>query len=193
MDDILVDIHTHHPRAGVLSPTMAGIHPWDAELGLPLPDFSTVEVIGEIGLDYACKVDREAQARLFCDQLKIAEKLRKPVVLHTVKSFEQVMNTLTKYVLESVVFHGFIGSKEQAKRATDKGYYLSFGVRSLRSSKTRQAIVATPLDRLFVETDDDSSLDIACVYAEVAAIKGITLAELERYIYENYKQLFRLR
>lgn len=193
MDDILVDIHTHHPRTGVLSPTMAGIHPWDAELGLPLPDFSIVEVIGEIGLDYACKVDREAQARLFCDQLKIAEKLRKPVVLHTVKSFEQVMNTLTKYVLESVVFHGFIGSKEQAKRATDKGYYLSFGYRSLCSPRTRHAIAATPLDRLFVETDDDSSLDIACVYAEVAAIKGITLAELERYIYENYKQLFRLR
>lgn len=193
MDDILVDIHTHHPRAGVLSPTMAGIHPWDAELGLPLPDFSTVEVIGEIGLDYACKVDREAQARLFCDQLKIAEKLRKPVVLHTVKSFEQVMNILTKYVLESVVFHGFIGSKEQAKRATDKGYYLSFGYRSLCSPRTRHAIAATPLDRLFVESDDDPNTDLKRLSLEIAEIKSVSERELRVQINENYKKLFKLQ
>lgn len=193
MDDILVDIHTHHPRAGVLSPTMAGIHPWDAELGLPLPDFSTVEVIGEIGLDYACEVDKLAQERLFRAHLEAAERLQKPVVLHTVRAFEPTIKILTEYDIAGVVFHGFIGSQQQAAEALRRGHYLSFGVRSLRSSKTRQAIAATPLDRLFVETDDDSSLEIACVYAEVAAIKGITLAELERYIYENYKQLFRLR
>ena len=114
-------------------------------------------------------------------------------MLHTVKAFEPTIKILAEYNIVGVVFHGFIGSQQQAAEALRRGYYLSFGIRSLRSSKTRQAIVVTPLDRLFCETDDDPLLDIAKVYAEVAAIKGVTLAELERYIYENYKRLFGLR
>ena len=193
MNKILVDIHTHHPRPDVVSPRMAGIHPWDAERGRDFPDLDHCDIIGETGLDYACEVDRLAQERLFRAHLEAAERLQKPVVLHMVRAFEPTIKILAEYNIAGVVFHGFIGSQQQATEALRRGYYLSFGERSLRSSKTRQAIVATPLDRLFCETDDDPSLDIAKVYAEVAAIKGITLAELERYIYENYKRLFILR
>ena len=193
VNKILVDIHTHHPRPDVVSPRMAGIHPWDAERGSDLPDFDHCDIIGETGLDYACEVDRLAQERLFRAHLEAAERLQKPVVLHMVRAFEPTIKILAGYNIAGVVFHGFIGSQQQAAEVLRRGYYLSFGIRSLRSSKTRQAIVATPLDRLFCETDDDPSLDIAKVYAEVAAIKGVTLAELERYIYENYKRLFRLR
>lgn len=193
VNKILVDIHTHHPRPDVVSPRMAGIHPWHAERGRDLPDFDHCDIIGETGLDYACEVDRLAQERLFRAHLEAAERLQKPVVLHTVRAFEPTIKILAEYDIVGVVFHGFIGSQQQAAEALRRGYYLSFGIRSLRSSKTRKAIAATPLDRLFCETDDDPSLDIAKVYAEVAAIKGVTLAELERYIYENYKRLFRLR
>ena len=191
-NEIIVDIHTHHPRCGVLSPTMAGIHPWDAERGIAPPDFANCDIIGEIGLDYACDVDRAAQERLFREQLGAAERLQKPVVLHVVKAFEPAVNIIADYKIEGVVFHGFIGSVQQALEALRRGYYLSFGARSLRSSKTRQAIASTPLNRLFCETDDDATLDIAEVYTEVAAIKGVTLAELKKEIYKNYKTLFRL-
>ena len=193
VNKILVDIHTHHPRPDKVSPTMAGIHPWDAERGCALPDFAHCDIIGETGLDYACEVDRLAQERLFRAHLEAAERFQKPVVLHTVRAFEPTIKILTEYNIVGVVFHGFIGSQQQAAETLRRGYYLSFGERSLRSSKTRQAIGATPLDRFFVESDDDPSLDIANVYAEVAAIKGVTFAELERNIYENYKRLFGLR
>lgn len=190
---ILVDIHTHHPRCGVLSPTMAGIHPWDAERGYALPDFAQCDIIGETGLDYACEVDRASQEQLFRAHLEAAERLQKLVVLHVVKAFEPVLKILAQYNLEGVVFHGFIGSEQQATEALRRGYYLSYGDRSLRSAKTLHAIAATPLDRLFCETDDNASLNIAEIYAKVAAIKGVTFAELEKNIYENYKRLFRLR
>ena len=193
VNKILVDIHTHHPRPDVVSPRMAGIHPWDAERGRVLPDFDHCDIIGETGIDYACEVDRLAQERLFRAHLEAAERLQKPVVLHMVRAFEPTIKILAEYNIAGVVFHGFIGSQQQAAEALRGGYYLSFGISSLRSSKTRQAIAATPLDRLFCETDDDPLLDIAKVYVEVAVIKGVTLAELERYIYENYKRLFRLR
>lgn len=187
-----MDIHTHHPRCGVLSPTMAGIHPWCAKRGEELPDFGAYDIIGETGLDYACEVDKAIQERLFRAHLEAAEQLGKPVVLHVVRAFEPTIKILAEYNIVGVVFHGFTGSEQQAKEAIKRGYYLSFGARSLRSSKTRQAIASTPLERLFCETDDDPALDIADIYAEVAEIKGTTLDELKRVIYENYKLLFRL-
>ena len=189
---ILVDIHTHHPRADVLSPTMAGTHPWDAEKGYMLPEFSDCDIIGETGLDYACEVDKIAQESLFRAHLKAAERSDKPVVLHIVRAFEPTIKILADYNIKGVVFHGFTGSEQQAREALRRGYYLSFGERSLRSTKTRQAIASTPLDRLFCETDDNASLDIADIYAEVAVIKGVMFEELEKNIYENYKRLFRL-
>ena len=60
-----IDIHTHNPREDVLSPTMAGIHPWLADKENELPDLAQCDIVGETGLDYACGVDREAQKRLF--------------------------------------------------------------------------------------------------------------------------------
>ena len=189
---ILVDIHTHHPRPDVLSPTMAGIHPWVTERDHALPDFSTCDIIGETGLDFACGVDRTAQERIFREHLEAAERLYKPVVLHVVKAFEQTICILAQYALYGAVFHGFIGSEQQAEEALKRGDFLSFGERSLRSSRTRRVIASTPLDRLFCETDDNPTLDIAEVYADVAEIKGVALAELEKVIYENYKRLFRL-
>ena len=189
---ILVDIHTHHPRPDVLSPTMVGVHPWDAERGYTLPDFSHCDIIGETGLDYACEVDKATQERLFRSHLEAAERLQKPVVLHTVRAFEPTIKILADYDIKGIVFHGFTGSEQQAKEAIKRGYYLSFGEQSLRSAKTRQAIASTPLERLFCETDDNPALDIANIYAEVAEIKGRTIAELKRVTYENYKFLFRL-
>ena len=186
----LVDIHTHNPRQGVLSPTMAGIHPWDAERNLPMPDFSACDIVGETGLDYAKEVSREAQQELFLRHLTAAEKLTKPVVLHVVKSFEDVMLALKKHRLQGVVFHGFIGSREQAQRAISEGYYLSFGDRSLRSPRTREVIATINPENLFCETDDRDDISIEEIYAEVAKLRGTTQEELASEIEKNYRRLF---
>ncbi len=189
--DILVDVHTHNPRPEVLSPTMAGVHPWDADKPITLPDLTSCDIVGETGLDYACKTSKEAQQRLFEWHLSEAERLHKPVVIHCVRAFEDMMNTLGKYQLTGVVLHGFVGSKEQARRATERGYYLSFGHRSLRSPRSCEALTMTPVEQLFCETDDDKTLDIAEIYHEVAKHKALTFEELAKHIETNYKRLFR--
>ena len=186
----LVDIHTHNPRLGVLSPTMAGIHPWDAEQDLPMPDFSGCDIVGETGLDYCSEASKEAQLELFLRHLDIAERLQKPVVLHVVKSFEDVMLALRKHNIQGAVFHGFIGSKEQATRATDYGYYLSFGDRSLRSLRTRDVVTTMPIENLFCETDDRADISIEEIYAKVAKLRGISTEELATQIEKNYIRLF---
>ena len=186
-----IDIHTHHEKSGVVSPKMEGIHPWDAEKSLPLPDFTDCDIIGETGLDYAAGVDRDAQERVFCAHLEAAEMMQKPVVLHVVKSFEPVMKILSGYRLNGVVFHGFVGSVQQAKRCFEAGYYLSFGERSLRSAKTREVIAYAAANLIFCETDDNPDIDIEEIYKETAKLRGITVDELRIQTIENYKKLMR--
>ena len=189
----LINIHTHNPMPGELAPTMAGIHPWHAEQNMAMPEFSVCDIVGETGLDYASKVDKEAQAKLFCHHLDIAEKLDKPVVLHIVKAFEPAMQILKKYNLKGVVFHGFIGSAEQAQRAISQGYFLSFGDRSLRSPRTCEVIATMPIENLFCETDDNTETSIEKIYEEVAALRGISHEELATHIEQNYRRLFDIK
>lgn len=186
-----IDIHTHNPREDVLSPTMAGIHPWEAEIDYELPCLTECDIIGETGLDYACEVDRYRQKELFLKHLAKAQQLGKPVVLHVVRALNDTLSILSEFKdLKGVVFHGFIGSKEQAAECIKRGYYLSFGERSLRSPKTREVIAKMPQNLLFCETDDNTSVAIEEIYRSVAEIRGTTPEELLRTIEDNYKNLF---
>ena len=102
----IVDIHTHRPTGKALEPSFAGIHPWQAEtrrIEEIVPRFGEVDLVGEIGLDYAGTVGREAQLRIFREQLDWAERLGKPVVLHCVKAFEAVMRELAPHALLSLI------------------------------------------------------------------------------------------
>ena len=171
---------------------MAGIHPWDADKVSTMPDLSLCDIIGETGLDLSCGVDIEQQKELFSWHLDQAEKLRKPIVLHVVRSFEQVTKMLQNRAIQGVVFHGFIGSQQQATEALKRGYYLSFGERSLRSARTREAIAITPLERLFAESDDNPDLDIASIYSAIAQIKGVSVEAIAEQTEKNYKTLFRI-
>ena len=89
----------------------------------------------------------------------------------------------------AAIFHGFIGSPEQARRAVGKGYYLSFGLRAFASPKTLESLRETPLSQLFLETDD-SDVPIEEIYARAAKVKGVTPEELQRATLENYGRIF---
>ena len=169
---LYIDIHTHSPSADYPTPASAGIHPWHAASGLiDEAAMHAAALIGEIGLDYACNVDREVQEHLFREQLSIAQRLRKPVVVHCVRAFEDVMKIVADYHLKAVIFHGFIGSKEQAAEAVKRGYFLSFGEGVKRSPKTAVALQNTPLENLFLETDENT-LSIEEIYSIAAEIRG---------------------
>lgn len=189
-----INIHTHHLSGEHTEPRAFGFHPWDAEkVNISTLDecgsFAENEAIGEIGLDFACEVDKEQQERLFCRQLEIAQRLGKPVILHCVKAFEPMLNLLSRYSLKAVIFHGFIGSKEQAETALKRGYYLSFGHRTRHSPKSIEALRIVPLNRIFVETDE-SDRTIVEMYEEIADLKGVTIEALLTATNENYRTIF---
>lgn len=189
---MFVNIHTHRPTGRDTEIAVAGVHPWDAGHGDTAATeaaIGRIDAIGEIGLDYACKVERAAQQRIFETQLELAERNGLPVILHCVKAFEPVMKTLAKYRLPAVIFHGFIGSREQMRKAVDAGYYLSFGERTFASPKTIEAMREIPKERLFLETDD-SPIEIAEIYRRSAKILGTDIETLKRTITENYNGIF---
>lgn len=187
---MLIDIHTHRPTEAVTIRAV-GVHPWHAaECSLPtIEALEAADAVGEIGLDKACGVDFEMQQALFAKQLELAERFEKPVVLHCVRAFEEVMTLLERHTLRAVLFHGFIGSREQASRAVKKGYYLSFGARTEGSNKTIEALRATPLERLFVETDE-ADTTIEAMYLTIARLRGTEVEKLEEATAENYKRIF---
>ena len=186
---MLIDIHTHRPSSAVTLTTV-GLHPWQAATGV-VPseaEILSANAVGEIGLDKACEVDFEQQRTVFEAQLRLAEQHKKPVIVHCVRAFEEVISALEKFTLKAVIFHGFIGSQEQAARAVKKGYFLSFGARTERSKKTIEALRATPLDRLFIETDE-ADTPIAEMYALVARLRNTEVEEIEEATSRNYERI----
>lgn len=187
-----VNIHTHRPTGRGIELRTAGVHPWDAgsvstESLLPLD--KGVQAIGEVGLDLARGPEKEVQLAAFRAQLALACELRLPVVLHCVRAFEPVMRELAACQPRAVIFHGFIGSPEQARQALDKGYILSFGERAFASPKTLAALRITPLSQLFLETDD-SETPIGEIYARAAAATGIGVDALKAATTANYERIF---
>lgn len=201
MNPAFVDIHTHRPTGRHIELHTAGIHPWEAgrttperaaeELAAAL-ESGRVQAVGEIGLDFvraATPEERAAQAALFRAQLAVACERRRPVVLHCVRAFEETMRLLRDEELRAVIFHGFVGSPEQAQRALERGYYLSFGERTFASPRTVEALRSTPLRQLFAETDE-SPTPIETIYARLAALRGIDIETLQRATTENYERIF---
>ena len=191
MIGIYIDIHTHHPTSATTIHTV-GVHPWKAAMGV-LPteeEIAAAEAVGEIGLDKVCAVDFGRQKTVFNAQLDLAEQHEKPVVIHCVRAFEEVMRCLVAKNLPAVIFHGFIGSKEQAERALQQGYHLSFGMRTGHSPKSIEALRHTPFDRLFVESDEEMT-PIETIYETVAAWRGVPIEELCQATRTNYTRIFR--
>lgn len=218
MDRAYINIHTHRRTGesfevvsvmagqGGLSlpepPLSVGLHPWQlsdmGEVGLDEAlrevETASANAIGEIGLDFSSRVtgpmgDYGLQKMIFAAQLRIAEERRLPVILHCVRAFEPTMEILSGFHLPAVVFHGFVGSRQQAARAVKSGYYLSFGERMFSSPKTVEAMRHTPLERLFLETDE-ASVSISEVYARVAELLDIPVEGLAEQLYNNYLTVF---
>ncbi|MDE6045864.1 MAG: TatD family hydrolase [Alistipes sp.] len=203
MNAAYVNIHTHRPTGRDIELRTAGIHPWEAgerPVDAAVQALKTelargqAQALGEIGLDFAKAADsktRDAQAALFRAQLALACERGLPVVLHCVRAFEETMRLLREQRPRAVIFHGFIGSPEQARQAVASGCFLSFGERSFASPRTVAALQTTPLAQLFLETDE-SPTPIGEVYARAAVLLGIPVETLQAATADNYRRIFML-
>ena len=143
-----------------------GIHPHDADSVTSqainelkeLAGNVKVVAIGETGLDFHYNFSKQpAQRRIFVQQLKIAQELNLPVIIHSRDAFEETIDIPEQFGsgVKKAVFHCFSGSPEQANLVLDKGFYISLtGVVTFKNaSKIQQVAKIVPMDRLMLETD----------------------------------------
>lgn len=176
-----------------------GIHPWhidnDYENELLKLELIAKEkkclAIGECGLDKLSKIDFELQEKVFVEQIKIANRLKKPLIIHCVKAFNEMINCLNlNDNTVPVIIHGFNNNENIARILTNEGYYFSFGKALLGyESNASKAIKAVGRKKFFLETDD-ADLSIKYVYMKAAELLGVSEDIIKIQIEENFKNVF---
>jgi TatD DNase family protein len=178
----------------------AGIHPWyivpehldeqfaRLEERIKLPG---VLAVGECGLDKLRGPSSELQEKVFVRQAELSEKYQKPLILHCVKRYSEVLN-LKKQLkpAQPWIFHGFGASNEVMLQAENDGFLFSFSSSSLVfGSKANDALRHVSPDKLFLETDE-STLGIEELYQSAALIRQVSVDVLKQLIYSNFQAIF---
>lgn len=167
-----------------------------------------VKAIGEIGLDYYWEENppKEVQKDAFKAQMKLAEELDLPVVIHDRDAHGDTLEIIKEFPKVKGVLHCFSGSAEFAMECVKLGYYIGFtGVVTFKNArKVIEAAEAVPLDRILVETDApymapvpyrgkrNQSDFILHIIEKIADIKGRTPEEISGITIENTKRLLNI-
>ena len=173
----------------------AGIHPKSLSDGLEkqliwLQEISVAEycvAIGECGLDGLIDVDEELQRKAFFAQIEIANSVEKPLIIHCVKRFSQLLK-FRKMSKVPMIVHGFNKRKTIGDDLLKNGLCLSFGKSVLYNVNLQDFVKHLPIEKLFLETDS-SDFEIKELYQKVADLKKISLEDLTQKIKENLKNL----
>ena len=214
-----IDIHTHEssPVAGIfaIENMMAhesrvpddmpdqnctyGIHPWhldprEADNMIDrvrqVSPAGNLVAIGEAGYDRLRGPSPEVQARVFEAQVEISEQIGKPLYIHCVKAWEELLHSHSRMKPRLPwLVHGFRGSIEMAAQLFSRGMYLSFWFSYVMRPESAHLLRSVPTDRIFLESDG-ADTDIRILYRKAAADLGIQTEELRLMILGNYRQFF---
>ena len=177
-----------------------GIHPWYISENRLKSDLEVIEekirlpeclALGECGLDKRIEIPLQLQIEIFEKQLLLAEKFQKPVILHLVAAFEELLEIINRLKISvPIIIHGFSKSKELAKQLLDNGLYLSFGKYLIQNENLKEVFLSIPDNRYFLETDS-SNHSIEDVYTLAAKYKNGKIEEIQQQIEYNYKSVFK--
>lgn len=194
-----------------------GVHPHDAEtmdeqmLALleAMAKKPVVKAIGEIGLDYYRDLSpRDIQKKWFIEQIRMAKRLKLPVIIHDRDANDDVLRILKEEnAFETgVLMHCYSGSRELATQYVKLGAYISIAgpVTYKNARKTIEVVEAVPLDRLMIETDApylspepyrgkrNEPMYVKHTCQKMAMLKGISYEEMASITLENAKRFFKI-
>lgn len=193
-----------------------GIHPENADefnedIVKEIKEFvknEKVKAIGEIGLDYYWEENppREVQKEVFRAQMKLADELNLPVVIHDRDAHKDTLEIMKEFPHVIGVVHCFSGSVEFAKECIKLGYYIGFtGVLTFKNAKKLVDVCREiPAERMLVETDcpfmapvpfrgkRNKSDYIEYIIDKMSEIRGISGEEMNEILLNNKKRLFKI-
>jgi TatD DNase family protein len=163
--------------------------------------------VGEIGLDYHYDYSpRDVQQQVFREQIRLAGRLRLPIVIHTREAEEDTFRILHEENARDIggVFHCFTGDREMATRCLDLGFYISLAgiVTFPRAHELKEVAKMVPLDRLLIETDSpflapvpfrgkrNEPAHVARVAEVIAELRGSATEAIASATQVNHVRLF---
>lgn len=168
-----------------------------------------VLAIGEIGLDYYWNTEnKEIQKKAFIEQIKLANELDLPIVIHTRDAVIDTIQVLKENEVKNRgVFHCCPQNRELIKEGLKFGFYISFaGPITFKNSKNADEMInLVPNDRLLIETDSpylapepvrgtrNIPSNVRFIAQKVASSKGLSLEEVEKMTVENTKKILKIR
>jgi TatD DNase family protein len=205
-----INFHTHHSqnafrvRSYDLHESIllekyftVGLHPWHIEpdnvdqdlIGLQalLTDPNCIAV-GECGLDRLQGPALGIQRSVFIRQCELASANKKPVVVHVVRCYPELVEIIRKFPELVFALHGFTGNQHWANTFHALGCYFSFGNTLKPGNPLSNVFKSIPLERIFLETDDQMESTLEEVYRNAAAIAGLEESELETIVEANFKR-----
>ena len=179
-----------------------GLHPWHVNeltweeqaerVRISLHDKKVIAA-GEAGLDKTVDNSYETQRMAFQAQLAAAESLKKPMIIHCVRSYSELLAFRKKSDLSLPwIFHWFNADVQTATELLRKNCYLSFGHMLFNEqSKAFSVFRTVNLQHVFFETDD-AGYSIQQVYEKAAAIRNAKTEDLKTQILDNFGRCFQL-
>lgn len=176
-----------------------GIHPWyieesrlesDLEIIKEKLQLSECLALGECGLDKRIEIPLDLQISVFKKQLELVKETQKPIVLHCVAAYDEVIAIKKEMKIENpMIIHGFSKNEQVAQTLLKNGFYLSFGKYLLRNPDLEKVFTFAPENQILLETDTIEE-SIYQVYEKAAAIKGISVEEMKAIVFTNFSKIF---
>ncbi|MCX6185049.1 MAG: TatD family hydrolase [Flavobacterium sp.] len=177
-----------------------GIHPWyikeesviqELELVDQYSQLPQVAALGECGLDKRIAVPFDLQIRVFEAQLHVAQQIQKPVIIHCVAAFQELIHCIsTQGITVPIIIHGFSKNAQLAQQLLQQGYYLSFGKYLFQQPELADVLTTIPEDRFFLETDA-MDRSIQEVYAKAADCKKMPIDQIKSSLNCTFAAVFK--
>lgn len=180
----------------------AGLHPWfleentlEAAKHWLTEQSSHICAVGEAGLDKVCTTPWDLQEDAFQYCIDVSESVQKPLIIHCVRAHNEVVQIKKqRKPAQTWILHGFNKHPDTARMLLEAGCCLSFGTALLQAGNhSSEALRITPADRLFLETDDATAVDIVDIYERTAEIRGVQVMEIVEMVRTNVSNCFVFR
>jgi len=190
-----------------------GIYPIDAlalsaaeidnEIEFIRKNKSKLTAIGEVGIDFKeseKEEDRERQKDIFEKFVRLSIELDKPIIVHSRKAELECIEILEKNNAKKVVMHCFSGKFSLVKRIVENNWFITIPTSVKNSEHFQKIIKEVGIERLLCETDSpylhpdkkwpNEPANVIESYKKISEIKGISLEEAKKKVFDNYLSLF---
>ncbi len=161
---------------------------------------NNIIALGEVGMDFNFSDDQTQQIENFTKIVRLAKKIRKPLIIHSRKAEKEVLDILEQEQYNHAVMHCFMGNHKQLKRGIAMGLMFSIPTAVVRNKQFEENAIIIPIGQLLTETDapymgpykdlrnEPSNIREAVI--KLAEIKRMDSEELANSIYFNYQKMF---